>query len=273
MSNDVWPIEVSEPLKSSGPVLQHRSAGVAAFQAVRDRLLFAVDLDLSQDNVQDAFVIAVEQQARERLERLSALRKITPIDITELSEQLNQQTVVTSEDLNGFINNSPIYVTSLTATESLNNNPTGSRSGGALGTTTSVVAVHRSAGGDKYRPPPLLANDIRAPAAPEHISAVALLANHIGSQNSGAGTRRSSSPYANGRTELLIGEDNNKLKTSTGSVESNNNKLNIENEIQQSLMTKQQSWHQTHFPDAFHVNNKPEDLPDVINQAIDVTEQ
>lgn len=50
---------------------------------------------------------------------------------------------------------------------------------------------------------------------------------------SGAGTRRSSSPYANGRTELLIGEDNNKLKASTGSVESNNNKLNIENEIQQ----------------------------------------
>ena len=39
-------------------------------------------------NVQDAFVIAVEQQARERLERLSALRKIKPVDMTTLSQQV-----------------------------------------------------------------------------------------------------------------------------------------------------------------------------------------
>jgi len=39
-------------------------------------------------NVQDAFVIAVEQQARERLEKLSALRKIKPVDMTTLSQQL-----------------------------------------------------------------------------------------------------------------------------------------------------------------------------------------
>lgn len=48
------------------------------------------------------------------------------------------------------------------------------------------------------------------------------------SQYGGVGARRSSSPYANGRTELLIGEDNNKFKTS---VENNNNQLNIENEL------------------------------------------
>ena len=40
-------------------------------------------------NVQDAFVIAVEQQARERLERLSALRKIKPVDMTTLSQQVS----------------------------------------------------------------------------------------------------------------------------------------------------------------------------------------
>ena len=39
-------------------------------------------------NVQDAFVIAVEQQARERLEKLSALRKIKPVDMTTLSQQV-----------------------------------------------------------------------------------------------------------------------------------------------------------------------------------------
>ncbi|CAH1970560.1 unnamed protein product [Acanthoscelides obtectus] len=47
----------------------------------------AVDLDLCSSSVQDAFVIAVEQQARERLERLSALKRITPVDMTKLSQQ------------------------------------------------------------------------------------------------------------------------------------------------------------------------------------------
>lgn len=50
-------------------------------------------LDLaSQSNVQDAFVIAVEQQARERLEKLSALKKIKPVDMTKLSHQVTNKT-------------------------------------------------------------------------------------------------------------------------------------------------------------------------------------
>ena len=40
-------------------------------------------------HVQDAFVIAVEQQAKERLERLSALRRIKPVDMTKLSQQVS----------------------------------------------------------------------------------------------------------------------------------------------------------------------------------------
>ena len=42
-------------------------------------------------HVQDAFVIAVEQQAKERLERLSALRKIKPVDMSTLSQQVRQE--------------------------------------------------------------------------------------------------------------------------------------------------------------------------------------
>ena len=42
----------------------------------------------ANSNVQDAFVIAVEKQARERLERLSALKKIKPVDMTKLSQQV-----------------------------------------------------------------------------------------------------------------------------------------------------------------------------------------
>ncbi|KAL1139205.1 hypothetical protein AAG570_009264 [Ranatra chinensis] len=45
--------------------------------------------DLAQNShVQDAFVIAVEAQARERLERLSALKRIKPVDMSKLSQQV-----------------------------------------------------------------------------------------------------------------------------------------------------------------------------------------
>ncbi|GAB6026098.1 hypothetical protein CHUAL_012301 [Chamberlinius hualienensis] len=71
-------------------------------------------LDLAQNsNVQDAFVIAVEQQARERLERLSALQKVKPVDMTKLSQQLSQESSSSSQELNGIIEDSPIYVTSV----------------------------------------------------------------------------------------------------------------------------------------------------------------
>lgn len=43
------------------------------------------------------------------------------------------------------------------------------------------------------------------------------------------GDRRASSPFQNGRTELLIGAEDNKLKT-TAIVESNNNKLIVDSE-------------------------------------------
>ena len=55
--------------------------------------ILTFEFNLAQDlaansNVQDAFVIAVEKQARERLERLSALKKIKPVDMTKLSQQV-----------------------------------------------------------------------------------------------------------------------------------------------------------------------------------------
>ncbi|XP_058061861.1 uncharacterized protein LOC131212130 [Anopheles bellator] len=66
--------------------------------------------------VQDAFVIAVEQQARERLQRLSALKRITPVDMSQLSIKLNQQSQAkggATQDLSFLKEASPIYVTSL----------------------------------------------------------------------------------------------------------------------------------------------------------------
>ncbi|XP_016962702.1 uncharacterized protein LOC108033061 isoform X4 [Drosophila biarmipes] len=46
------------------------------------------------NSVQDAFVIAVEEHARERLQRLAALNRVTPVDITQLSKKLLEDVLV-----------------------------------------------------------------------------------------------------------------------------------------------------------------------------------
>lgn len=168
--------------------------------------------------------------------------------------QLNQQTT-TSEELNGFISNSAIYTTSLTATETVNNNPTVSKSGvPALSTTTIVSAkenatvtqktpIHAETGDTKDifltqqlqesnkrdQQSKVVANDIRP-----HLDSLQK-GKSIDSSNQVLdvrkfGDRRSSSPFQNGRTEVLIGTDDNKFKT-VATVESNNNKLEVDGNL------------------------------------------
>lgn len=43
--------------------------------------------DLGQ--VHDAFFIGIEDEAKERLERLAASKRITPVDITKLAHQVH----------------------------------------------------------------------------------------------------------------------------------------------------------------------------------------
>lgn len=171
--------------------------------------------------------------------------------------QLNQQST-TSEELNGFINNSPIYVTSLTATENLNNNPTVSKPGGGGAVTTVVSAKEAITTTPKLLPSnqtnghetsdiiltqqfaenkaaskelnKVVPNDVRVTAAapPDTLQRgkSADSANQVLDVRK-LSDRRASSPFQNGRTELLIGAEDNKLKT-TAIVESNNNKLGID---------------------------------------------
>uniref|UniRef100_A0A182FQZ9 Uncharacterized protein n=1 Tax=Anopheles albimanus TaxID=7167 RepID=A0A182FQZ9_ANOAL len=61
--------------------------------------------------VQDAFVIAVEQQARERLQRLSALKRITPLN------QQSQAKGGATQDLSFLKEASPIYLATLSEGE------------------------------------------------------------------------------------------------------------------------------------------------------------
>lgn len=47
--------------------------------------------DLGQ--VHDAFFIGIEDEAKERLERLAASKRITPVDITKLAHQVRSRTL------------------------------------------------------------------------------------------------------------------------------------------------------------------------------------
>ncbi|XP_017030183.1 uncharacterized protein sdt isoform X5 [Drosophila kikkawai] len=73
------------------------------------------------NSVQDAFVIAVEEHARERLQRLAALNRVTPVDITQLSKKLQQTKSGTAtsqrQDLSFLNESTPIYVTSFTSNQ------------------------------------------------------------------------------------------------------------------------------------------------------------
>ncbi|KAK9873047.1 hypothetical protein WA026_020783 [Henosepilachna vigintioctopunctata] len=218
-------------------------------------IFVSLDLDLCSSNVQDAFVIAVEQQARERLQRLSALKRITPVDMTKLSKELNQQPNTTSEDLNGFIQSTPIYVTSLSSTENTNNNSTASKLDGnadpSLSTdvTSSEVFLTSSPIPNSSAQPEGStdqksngsANEAAFWSAKSGLNDVRVSClNDTQSENLAPAQqaegrrlqdRRVSSPFQNGRTELLIGAEDNKLKTTAIIESNNNNQLGIDKEV------------------------------------------
>ncbi|XP_065366267.1 uncharacterized protein sdt isoform X1 [Calliphora vicina] len=80
------------------------------------------------NSVQDAFVIAVEEHARERLQRLAALNRVTPVDITQLSKKLQQTkggaASTQKQDLSFLNEASPIYVTSFNSNHTACNSTT-----------------------------------------------------------------------------------------------------------------------------------------------------
>lgn len=192
-------------------------------------------MDLAQNsNVQDAFVIAVEQQARERLERLSALKRIKPVDIQGLSKQLNQQqNPVTEAELNGFIENSPIYVTSYppefnnssshlnTSTSSLSNKPQQPQQT----TQQDKQQVNQQQPKSPQQPPP---SDQKQPTNQSQTQQQQKSPQQKGTLSNGHSEEQeielkqelscdssertseevsSVSPFTNGRTEVLIGQD------------------------------------------------------------------
>lgn len=181
-------------------------------------------LDLAQNsNVQDAFVIAVEQQARERLERLSALKRIKPVDMTKLSQQLNRQIPATEhqQELNGFIESSPIYVTSIPS----NNSSSAPQHQPKQDTPPRRTAIVPGRG---VKTGPLsnghAITNTSSTEEPDSTAEIELkqdlsedLVNSV-SECSASTKGRATSPFANGRTEVLIGQDSTDASGGTGKL-------------------------------------------------------
>lgn len=180
--------------------------------------------------------------------------------------QLNQQsTSTTGQEINGIIDNSPIYVTSLSEPFSASTNPPASSVEPSSGRRPSPKSARPA---DAHDADLLLTQRLSEPVKPadaavdlKPASKVALSVDQkkveqkAGAEqkpSTGASSepcsearvradsldikvptpsdRRASSPFQNGRTEVLIGADENKFKT-TAVVESNNNKLGVDPEV------------------------------------------
>ncbi|XP_034238429.1 uncharacterized protein LOC117643577 [Thrips palmi] len=222
-------------------------------------------------SVQDAFVIAVEQQARERLERLSQLKRIKPVDMNKLCDQVfygrftidgnrvhlserlsrpgspsrpgpSRESSQSKEQWNGIIDHKSVFVTSLgpagpassaapptsgSADPSASGKPssagaasqqhaprltnghgapsgtstTGAESGSGLGASFEEVELKQDLDADDGGSPTNAASATGASGASPEL--------HQQRQNAQQPTRslqdrRASSPFTNGRTELLI---------------------------------------------------------------------
>ncbi|CAB3227891.1 unnamed protein product [Arctia plantaginis] len=186
--------------------------------------------DIGHNIIQDAFLIAVEEQARQRLQRLSALKRITPVDMSKLSVELNRRKRTQPEnrqELNGYIANSTVYVTSINENGAIESKPT----------ISSPKALPKSL---QAKPAPLIANGINKKKEvtkeedkiePEkHEGDVKVSEKIIVQCESDSGERDISDAYSvarehlnNGRSEKLIGEQPDHRIRATAIVE--NNKL------------------------------------------------
>ncbi|XP_077255812.1 uncharacterized protein LOC143893872 [Temnothorax americanus] len=171
--------------------------------------------------IRDAWIIAVERSARERLQKYTALKKIQPRDIEAiLHQRINDAVASTSEDSTSKdVSNGQITVT--LADKELGTN--------AFSTKPSNGTIPKGLGKEA---------DIRVEdTSQERKDALEKQqsceeANLLLPVQSGRiGERRSSSPFQNGRTEVLIGEPEGGPRSPRGSTSSAVNDGNFLNPL------------------------------------------
>ncbi|XP_043287949.1 protein PALS1-like isoform X2 [Venturia canescens] len=163
------------------------------------------------DRIRDAWVIALERGARERLQKLPALRKIQPRDIQAiLHQQITDGSASTSarETPKKDVTNSHITVTLA--------DPTNRNVPPKLSNGTVLKGVGKEDEDSKDR------KDLeKQRSCPEETN---LLQPVPGGR---IGERRASSPFQNGRTEVLIGEPEGAPRSPRGSTSSATNDVNL----------------------------------------------
>ncbi|XP_020289453.1 uncharacterized protein LOC109857514 isoform X2 [Pseudomyrmex gracilis] len=160
--------------------------------------------------IRDAWVIAVERSARERLQKLTALKKIQPRDIQAiLHQQINDTDIASTSD-----DSAPKDVTNGQITVTLADKELGTN---AFSTKLSNGTIPKGLGKEA---------DIRVENTSQERQDV--LEKHTYEepnllqpvQGGRIGERRASSPFQNGRTEVLIGEPEGGPRSPRGSTSS-----------------------------------------------------
>ncbi|XP_014480741.1 PREDICTED: uncharacterized protein LOC106747595 isoform X4 [Dinoponera quadriceps] len=166
---------------------------------------------LNVGRIEDAWVIAVERSARERLQKLTALKKIQPRDIQAiLHQQINDAVASTSEE------SAPKDVTNDQITFTLADKELGTN---AFSTKLSNGTIPKGLGKEaeirventSQERKDTLEKQHSYPEEPNLLQPV---------QSGRIGERRASSPFQNGRTEVLIGEPEGGPRSPRGSTSS-----------------------------------------------------
>ncbi|XP_026829275.1 MAGUK p55 subfamily member 5 isoform X2 [Ooceraea biroi] len=173
--------------------------------------------------IQDAWIIAVERNARERLQKLTALKKIQPRDIQAiLHQQINDAVASTSEDSTSKgVTNDQITVT--LADKELGTN--------AFSTKLSNGTIPKGLGKEADIRVENISQERKDALERQHSCEEPNLLQPV--QSGRIGERRASSPFQNGRTEVLIGEPEGGPRSPRGSTSSavnDGNFLNLPDE-------------------------------------------
>ncbi|XP_018050759.1 PREDICTED: MAGUK p55 subfamily member 5-A isoform X5 [Atta colombica] len=160
--------------------------------------------------IRDAWVIAVERNARERLQKLTALQKIQPRDIHSILHQRTINSVAsTSEDSTSKdVSNGQITVT--LADKELETN--------SFSTKLSNGTIPKGLGKEADIRVENTSQERKDSLEKQHSCEEANLLQPV--QSGRIGERRSSSPFQNGRTEVLIGEPEGGPRSPRGSTSS-----------------------------------------------------
>ncbi|XP_018302479.1 MAGUK p55 subfamily member 5-A isoform X2 [Mycetomoellerius zeteki] len=160
--------------------------------------------------IRDAWVIAVERNARERLQKLTALQKIQPRDIHSILHQRTINSVAsTSEDSTSKdVSNGQITVT--LADKELETN--------SFSTKLSNGTIPKGLGKEADIRVENTSQERKDALEKQHSCEEANLLQPV--QSGRIGERRSSSPFQNGRTEVLIGEPEGGPRSPRGSTSS-----------------------------------------------------